>query len=117
MTYTKETRERETTSLYQTHYYKTSYESLKQAITEHLERKEFIVSEFNDDYGEAVATMGRFSITIKIIMQNPRETSIDFFIEYYGLFGKKKVDAFLTEVYSFLDKKFELKGLSLHKDV
>lgn len=116
MAYTVETRENETSELLQTHYYKTSYDAMKKALTDTLTNSGFEVTEFNDDYGEAIATKGNLSTTIKIIMQNPRETSVDFFVEYYGMFFRKKqVLKFLAQVYTYLSKKFEFKGLGLHQ--
>ncbi len=116
MAYTLETNESENVELLQTHYYKTSYNSLKDAVIEYLHKNGYEISEFNDDYGEAVARKGYFSTTLKIIMQNPRETSIDFFLEYYGMFfKKKKIYQFLSDIYDYLGKKFEFKGLGLHQ--
>ena len=116
MAYTVETVEYASYELLQTHYYKTSYDSLKSAIIEFLTNNGFQISEFNDDYGEAVAIKGKLSTTIKIITQNPRETSIDFFIEYYGFLGRKRaVFSFLEQVYHYLGQKFEFKGLGLHQ--
>lgn len=116
MSYTRETRENETNDLFQTHYYKTNYDAMKQAITEFLKKSGFVVGDFNDDYGEVQAFSKKMNTSIKIIMQNPRETSIDFFVEYMGFFGRKKeVAIFLARAYNFLAKHFEFKGLGLHQ--
>ncbi len=116
MAYSIETRENGNNELIQTHYYKTSYDNIKKALVDYLTKNQYSVSEFNDDYGEAIATKGYLSVTIKIIMQNPRETSVDFFVEYYGFLGrKKKVNSFLMDMYNYLGKQFEFKGLGLHQ--
>ena len=115
MGFTRETHENDAIEIFKTHYYKTNYDNMKNAYIEFMKNNGFQVQEFNNDYGEGVAYNNKMSITAKIIMQNQRETSIDFFIECNGFFGKAKVINFLEEVYSYLAKKFEFKGLGLHQ--
>lgn len=115
MAYTCETKEDEGYELLQTHYYKTSYELMKQAVIEYFKNLGYQVTDFNDDYGEGMVISSKLRATIKIIMQNPRETSIDFFVEYNGLFGKKQVGIFLANFYDYCSRKFEFKGLGLHQ--
>ena len=116
MAYTRETAEGQDIELLKTHYYKTNYEDMRNATIEFLEKNHFEYMPFNDDYGETMCQKGKFTITIKIIQQNLRETSIDFFMQYEGFFGRKrKMINFLTNIYNHLNKKFEFKGLGLHQ--
>ncbi len=115
MGYTCETGESEGYEILKTHYYKTSYDLMKAAVIEYFSKKGYEVTEFNDDYGEGMIIGKKLQATVKIIMQNPRETSVDFFVEYFGLFGKKQVALFLADFYDYCGKKFEFKGLGLHQ--
>lgn len=111
-----ETNERAAEELLQTHYYKTSYEKLKDFYLEFLDRMDINVVSIDDNYLEIYAEMPHMSIQAKIIEQTPVETSIDFYIDSEFLFGNKgRINKFLNTVYQELGKAFELKGLGLHK--
>lgn len=111
-----ETKENAQEEIYQTHYYKTSYEKLKDFYLDLLDRLHIQVISIDDNYLEIYAEKPHMSIQAKIIEQTPVETSIDFYIDAEYLFGNKnKINSFLTTVYHELEKAFELKGLGLHK--
>lgn len=111
-----ETSEKNNTNLYASHYYKTSYEKLKETYLKILTENNFRIVSIDDSYSEIFAEQPHLSVQAKIIEQNPKETSIDFYISAEYLFGnRKKVNSFLTMVYANLGKAFELKGLGLHK--
>lgn len=111
-----ETNEKENIDLYKTHYYKTSYEKLKESYINFLNNKNFEIVSIDDNYFEIYAEIPHFSVQAKIIEQSPVETSIDFYISSEYLFGNNnKINKFLNEIYSFLEKQYQLKGLSLHK--
>ncbi len=98
-----------------THYYKTSYLKLKETVINYFQRKNFHILSIDDNYSEISAEKPHFMVQVKIIEQNPKETSIDFYINSEFLFGnKKKVYAFLEEINQVLSKEHELKGLGLH---
>lgn len=110
-----ETKENETTDLLKTHYYKASYTQIKEAYLEVLKPLRHEVLSVNDDFGEIFSETAHLSCTAKIIMQNPKETSIDFYINSEYLFASsKKAVKFIEQVYNAIEKKYELKGLSLH---
>lgn len=111
-----ETKENETVDLLKTHYYKASYEQIKQVYLETLKTLHHKVISVNDDFGEIFSEVPHLSCTAKIIMQTPKETSIDFYINSeYLLFSSKKAYKFIHEVLTQIEKKYELKGLSLHQ--
>lgn len=111
-----ETKENAQEEIYQTHYYKTSYEKLKDFYLDLLDRLHIQVISIDDNYLEIYAEKPHMSIQAKIIEQTPVETSIDFYIDAEYLFGNKnKINSFLATVYHELEKAFELKGLGLHK--
>jgi len=100
----------------QTHYYKASYEQIKEVYVETLKKLGHDVVSVNDDYCEVFSEIPHFSVNAKIIMQNPKETSIDFYIDSEFLIGNtKKALKFMDTIYKSIEKKYELKGVSLHK--
>ncbi len=100
-----------------THYYKASYEQIKNLYLEFLKQNNFTIVSDNDDYFEIYAEKAHMEVVSKIIMQNPKETSIDLHINAEFLFGsKKKAYNLLSAIYTYIEKKYELKGLSLHID-
>ncbi len=111
-----ETKENETVDLLKTHYYKASYDQIKEAYLEILKSLHHRVISVNDDFGEIFSEVAHLSCTAKIIMQTPKETSIDFYINAeYLFFSSKKAYKFIHEVLTRIEKKYELKGLSLHQ--
>lgn len=115
MPYTFETAERASKELLKTHYYKTSYEKLKAAFLDYCKKQNWTVSDINDTYGEILVEEVYFSLTVRIEMQTPLETSIDFFVESNYFFAKRRGYKLVNEIYSYLNKVLIFKGLSLHK--
>ena len=98
-----------------THYYKASYDQIKALYLEILDDMNQKVIAINDEYCEIFSENFTMSVTAKIIMQTPIETSIDFFVNCDALFGKAKATKFIAEVYRRIGTKYTLKGLGLHK--
>ena len=98
-----------------THYYKASYDQIKKLYLEILEDMNQNVISINDEYCEIFSENYTMSVTAKIIMQTPIETSIDFFVNCESFFGKTKATKFIAEVYRRIGTKYTLKGLGLHK--
>lgn len=110
-----ETFENESIDLLKTHYYKASYDQMKELYLEIVKKLGHTVNSVNDDYSEIFTEVPHMAVTAKIIMQTPKETSIDFYISAEYLFGSaKKAYKFIQTVYNEIEKKYELKGLSLH---
>ncbi|MBR4496938.1 MAG: hypothetical protein IKP12_07395 [Acholeplasmatales bacterium] len=111
-----ETLENAKISELQTHYFKASYDQIKEVYLKTLNRLGHEVISVNDDFGEIFSEIPHFSVNAKIIMQNPKETSIDFYIDSEFLLGNtKKAIKFMEEVYKDIEKVYELKGVSLHR--
>lgn len=73
-----ETKENEKDGLLKTHYYKTSYDEMKDVYLHFLEDQGYRVVSIEDGYNEIFAEIPHMTVTAKIIEQTPRETSIDF---------------------------------------
>ena len=109
-----ETNETALEEVLKTHYWKASYEQLKEAYVEIVKKMGLVVLSVNDDYCEIFAEKPKLTVTAKIIMQNPKETSIDFTIDSEALFGASQAKKFIKEVYKAVSAKYEFKGVSLH---
>ena len=113
--YVLKTSERSGFDLTKTHYFKASYDQIKEVYLEYLKNNGYKIVSINDDYFEIYAEKPHMEVISKIIMQNPKETSIDFHINSEFLFGNKgKAIKVLSEALKYIENKYELKGLSLH---
>ena len=102
--------------IYRTHYFKASYEEIKTLYLEILKELNYNIISVDDDYLEIYAETPYMSVISKIIMQTPKETSIDFEIVSEFLFGfSLRANTFIKYVHKKIEEKYELKGLSLHK--
>ena len=111
-----ETGENRKSLILQTHYYKASYEQIKDVYLSILEELKHNIVSVNDDYHEIYSEIPHMEVIAKIIMQDPKETSIDFYINAEFLLGNKgKAEKFIQTVYSKIEAKYEFKGVALHK--
>lgn len=111
-----ETSELAEAELLQTHYYKASYDEIKEAYLSEIQKLGHNVESIDDNYKEIFSTAPHIAVTAKIVSFNARETAIDFYIDSEFLFSSnKKAYAFIQNIYNVIGKLFELKGLSLHK--
>lgn len=111
-----ETGENQKKLVLQSHYYKASYEEIKKVYVEILEELNYDIVSVNDDYTEIYAEVPHMEVIAKIIEQDVKETSIDFYINSDYMFGSKgKAEKFIQEVYNKIEQKYEFKGVSLHK--
>ncbi len=111
-----ETKENLIDELLQTHYYKAGYEEIKNTYLTICKQVGLRLVSIDDGYSEIFAEKPHMTVLAKIIEQNPKESSIDFYISAEYLFGnKKKAFALLETIYKNLEKVYELKGLGLHK--
>ena len=111
-----ETGENQKTLILQTHYYKASYDEIKKVYLETLDNLNHNIVSVNDDYTEVYSEIPHMEVIAKIIMQDPKETSIDFYINSEFLLGsKKKAEKFIQAIYTAIEAEYEFKGVSLHK--
>lgn len=102
----------------QTHYYKASYDEIKKVYLSILEEEKHTVVSVNDDYTEIYSEIPHMEVIAKIIMQDPKETSIDFYINSDFMVGAKgKAEKFIQRVLAKIDAAYEFKGVSLHKEI
>ena len=100
----------------QTHYYKASYQQIKALYLEILKSLGHNIVSDNDDYSEIYSEVPHMEVIAKIIMQDPKETSIDFYINSdFLVASKSKAFKFIETVLKKIEEKNEFKGVSLHK--
>ena len=111
-----ETSENSSNLVLQTHYYKASYEQIKNVYLETIENLKHTIVSVNDDYSEIYSEVPHMTVIAKIIMQDPKETSIDFYINSDFMVGAKgKAEKFIERALAKIESQFEFKGVSLHK--
>jgi len=112
-----QTSEVEKIELLKSHYYKASYDQIKEVYLEYLKENGYKIVNIDDNFLEIYAENPNTTIISKIIMQNPKETSIDLeIISEAFLGGKGKAYSFLKGLYKKIEERYELKGLALHID-
>ena len=109
-----ETSENQKKLILQTHYYKASYEQIRDAYLAILDDLGHNVVSVNDDYVEIYSEDSHMFVVAKIIEQDKQETSIDFYIQP-DFAGKGRAIKFIEEVLSKIEAKYEFKGVALHK--
>ena len=55
-------------------------------------------------------------MTVRFVQVEPAEAAVDLFVDSYFLFDFNKTKKLINDFYDMLGKKFELKGLALHKE-
>ena len=102
--------------IFQSHYYKASYEQIKKVYLEYLDKLGHTIVSINDDYSEIYSEVPRFTVVAKIIEQDPLETSIDFSIIIDSMLGaRKKAEKFIDNALKAIEGIYEFKGVALHK--
>ena len=109
-----ETKELHSNRLLQTRYYRTSYTKIKNELIEYSNENNFIVNSIDDIHGEIFLQNTKFHLIISVLQINPRETAVDIKVQTYKIIGMNKPINIITNLYTFLDKKFEFKGVGLH---
>lgn len=111
-----ETGENQKKLILQTHYYKASYDEVKKVYLAFIEEENHNVVSVNDDYTEIYSEIPHMEVIAKIIMQDPKETSIDFYINSDFMVGAKgKAEKFIERALAKIESQYEFKGVALHK--
>ena len=111
-----ETGENQKKLILQTHYYKASYDEVKKVYLAFIEEDNHNIVSVNDDYTEIYSEIPHMEVIAKIIMQDPKETSIDFYINSDFMVGAKgKAEKFIERALAKIEAQYEFKGVALHK--
>ena len=97
-----------------TNYYSNSKKEVNEGLKTVMKNLGYVFKSESEEYGEALFISSAFSVTSRIFMWNPRETSVDLFIVCKKLipFGQNIKE--VSTIYSELKKILNFKGVSLH---
>lgn len=95
-------------------YYKTSYKIAKAAVLEYVDQIKAIVKHDDEVHKEMLIQSNRYHIIVTFVQVTPIETSIDFKVEIYGLFGFHRPRNMILKFYNYLNNKLTFKGVGLH---
>lgn len=109
-----ETKERHQNKELRTRYYRTRYSKVKDAVIEYSNHYDFSINNIDDIHGEIFIQTTKFHLIISIIQVNPLESAIDVKVQTYKVFGMNKPQRTIENLFAFLDKKLEFKGVGLH---
>jgi hypothetical protein len=111
---TSETKELHSEMGLRTRYYKTSYAKSIEQVIPFLKKHGYELASQDDYHGELFFKKNNHHLIISIIQINPRETSIDIKVQFYGLFGFNRPKNVILKVYNHLNQVLPFIGTSLH---
>ncbi|MFW6284874.1 MAG: hypothetical protein ACOC2X_00705 [Bacillota bacterium] len=98
-----------------TRYYKHSSKEVLDLLETYFEKsKDANVKTRDDEHGELFAEGSRFHIIVSVHSFTPRETSVDFKVQTYRLYGAHRPKKIIRTIYAYLDNNLTLKGVALH---
>ena len=109
-----ETSERHSKNILRTRYYRTRYTNVKNSVIDYANRNNFIVNSVDDKHGEIFIQTTKFHLIVTISQINVLETGVDVKAQTYKIFGLNKPQSVIEDLFTFLDKKLEFKGVGLH---
>jgi len=109
-----ETSETHSKSILKTRYYRTRYSIVKDAIIAYAKENDYIVNSIDDKHGEIFVQTTKFHLIISVIQVNVIETAVDVKVQTYKIFGFYKPQSIIEQLFTFLDKRLEFKGVGLH---
>ena len=95
-------------------YYKSNYAKAKAIILEHASKSKMIIANIDDEHREILLQSSRYHIIVSLVQVNPIETSVDFKVQMYGIFGFHRPRKVIFSFYAYLDKNLTFKGVGLH---
>ena len=109
-----ETSERHIKGMLRTRYYRTSYTKVKNSVIDYANEHDYIVNSIDDKHGEIFVQTTKFHLIITVLQINSLETSVDVKVQTYKIIGMNKPQRVIENLYSYLDKSIEYKGVGLH---
>ncbi len=110
-----ETNEKHSKEKLKTRYYRTSYKKIKDSVISYADERSLIINSIDDKHGEIFLQTTKYHIITSIVQISSIETAVDVKVQTYKIFGLNKPQSIIENLYSFLDKKLEFKGVGLHK--
>lgn len=111
---TAETKELHSLVGLRSRYYKTNYQKAKAVVLEYAKENKLDPRHIDDAHKELLLQSGRFHIIVSFVQVTPIETSVDFKVEFYAIFGFNRPIKKIISFYEYLDKNLSFKGVGLH---
>lgn len=98
-----------------TRYYRARYDEAKNAILMLAKQFNANVKSVDDNFKEISLESVKFNAIVSIVNVKMTECAIDFKVNTYAIVGLGKGKKIIEEMYQFLDKTLQLKGVSLFR--
>lgn len=109
-----ETKENHLDKHYKTRYYRAKYTKIKESLELYAKEQGFTITKVSDKFGEIFLQKNDQHIIATVIQVNPLETGIDLKVQVYKLIGRNKPYKEIINLYNYLDKNHQFKGVGLH---
>lgn len=111
-----ETSEHAKKDFLKTRYYKTNILLIMEYVKKYFEENKIKIVSYDTTYNEISVEDELYNMTVRFVQVEPAEAAVDLFVDSYFLFDFNKTKKLINAFYDMLGKKFELKGLALHKE-
>lgn len=111
-----ETSEHAKKDFLKTRYYKTNILLIMEYVKKYFEENKIKIVSYDTTYNEISVEAELYNMTVRFVQVEPSEAAVDLFVDSYFLFDFNKTKKLINDFYDMLGKKFELKGLALHKE-
>lgn len=98
-----------------TRYYRNRVEEAKEAVVQYIKSIKGRVLDDNEQFNELLFEVPSFNCTVTFTAITPAEVSIDFNVVTFSLFPMGKGKKIIEEMYQYLDKMLQYKGVGLYK--
>lgn len=99
----------------QTHYYRDTYEKVKNEVLNFAKKNDYEIGNINDEYREIYLYKNRHDLIITLVELSLMEISVDVKSTTYYLIGLKRGLKPIKELYQHLNRNLSLKGVALYK--
>lgn len=111
-----ETSEQAKKDFLKTRYYKTNILLIMEYLKKYFEDSKIKIVSYDTNYNEISVESELYNMTVRFVQVEAQESAVDVFVDSYFLFDFNKTKKLINDFYDMLGKKFELKGLALHKE-
>ena len=85
-------------------------------LKKYFEDSKIKIVSYDTNYNEISVEAELYNMTVRFVQVEAQEAAVDVFVDSYFLFDFNKTKKLINDFYDMLGKKFELKGLALHKE-
>jgi len=111
---TCETRELHQDPELRTRYYRNNFKQCLEAMQRYADANALEVKNVNQEHGEIYLLGPGYDLIMTITQTSPIESGVDMKINYFTVSGLGRPKRRAMEIYQFLEKQLNFKGVSLH---